>query len=147
MYLFHCMSTFLCIFSCFLKTMLSLFICCRHATSFVLTKYDKQSSSGITSLVQKHFFCYLYLFFFDSTKEMAKNICSCNRLRVIKCIKMQFNSSSLLNPVKCYINTGLSLELGASLIPDSNVSVKQKKEEENLVNVQRNSILQKAKKV
>lgn len=60
---------------------------------------------------------------------------------------MQFNSSSLLNPVKCYINTGLSLELGASLIPDSNVSVKQKKEEENLVNVQRNSILQKAKKV
>lgn len=60
---------------------------------------------------------------------------------------MQFNISSLLNPVKCYINTGLSLELGASLIPDSNVSVKQKKEEENLVNVQRNSILQKAKKV
>lgn len=60
---------------------------------------------------------------------------------------MQFNISSLLNPVKCYINTGLSFELGASLIPDSYVSVKQKKEEENLVNVQRNSILQKAKKV
>lgn len=59
---------------------------------------------------------------------------------------MQFNISSLLNPVKCYINTGLSLDLGASLIPDSYVSVKQKKEE-NPVNVQRNSILQKAKRV
>lgn len=60
---------------------------------------------------------------------------------------MQFNISSLLNPVKCYINTGLSLELGASLTPDSYVSVKQIKEEENPVNVQRNSVLQKAKKV
>lgn len=63
---------------------------------------------------------------------------------------MLFNISSLLNPVKCYINTGLSLELGASLIPDSCVSVKQKKErkaEENPVNVQRNSVLQKARKV
>lgn len=60
---------------------------------------------------------------------------------------MQFNISSLLNPVKCYINTGLSLDLGASLIPDSYISVKQKKEEENPVNVQRNSILQKAKRV
>lgn len=58
-------------------------------------KFSANSSSGIILLAVK--LCYCWYFLYIELKKWEHVMCCCDRLLVTQCLKVQFNTDSLLS--------------------------------------------------